>query len=103
MVRIMTRDCEALIENIVPRDWKGKGLPVLLQTRVLECDELGKTKISVSNQGNPVFIGVESPPRNQGLAFFPEKPFLISANPLTESNASRATEPVPSKLSASGS
>lgn len=58
-VRTMTRDGEALIEKIVPRDWKRKGLPVPLQTRVLECDYLDKTKISVSNQGNPVFMGVE--------------------------------------------
>ena len=58
-VRTLVRDGEVLIEKVVRRDWKDRGLPIPVQTRVLECDYLDKTKVSVSNSGNPIFMGVE--------------------------------------------
>ncbi|MCB9228633.1 MAG: phage portal protein [Deltaproteobacteria bacterium] len=59
IVRSMVRDGEVLVEKVIRPDYREKGLPLPLQTRVLECDYLDKTKISVSERGNPVFMGIE--------------------------------------------
>ena len=58
-VRTMIRDGEVLIEQVIRPDYKKKGLPVPLQTRVLECDYIDKTKFTVSQDGNPIFMGIE--------------------------------------------